>query len=77
MSLAATAPRGIDLRAIADAVAPRPVRFDPLGLVSGFKAYQIYTALAAKTDAELSQIGLVRSDLPRVAMTAINEPRES
>jgi len=73
MSYAATAPQGIDLRAIAASVAPGRINIDPLGFVSGYKAYQIYTALAAKSDAELVSMGIKRIDLPRVAMRAVQE----
>lgn len=70
MSTATYAGSGIDLRALASAFAPGPVRFDPLGLVSGYKAYSIYTALTSKSDAELARLGLEREDLPRAAMDA-------
>jgi hypothetical protein len=77
MGIAATAPGGIDLRSIADAIAPGKVRFDPLGLVTGYKAYQIHTALAAKSDAELACMGLQRKDLPGVAMSAVKATQAS
>jgi hypothetical protein len=68
MNMTATAPKAIDLRAIAAAIAPGSIRFDPFGFVSGYKAYLIYTALAAKSDAELARMGLERSAISRVAM---------
>ena len=73
MSYAATAPRSVDFRAIVEAVAPGPVRRDPLGIVTGFRAHRVYTALAAKSDRELDAMGLTRADLPRVAMAAVSE----
>lgn len=72
MSMTTTAQAGIDLRAIAASFAPGSFRFDPFGLVSGYKAYLIYTGLDAKSDSELAEIGLSRRDLPRAAMTAAN-----
>ena len=75
MSVATTAQTGFDLRGIAEALAPGSFRFDPLGFVSGYKAYQIYTGLSAKSDAELTALGLKRADLPGVAMAAANRLR--
>ncbi|NNF24895.1 MAG: DUF1127 domain-containing protein [Rhodobacteraceae bacterium] len=72
MSVATAAPYSIDFRSIADSLAPGAIRFDPLGIVSGYKAYMIYTGLAAKSDAELADIGLKRTDISRVAMQAVN-----
>jgi hypothetical protein len=73
MSFAANAPRGIDLRDLATAIAPGEIRFDPLGLVTGYKAYTIYSALAAKSDAELTAMGVTRADLPGLAMAAAQD----
>lgn len=67
-----TARRGADVRAIADRFAPGTVRFDPLGIVSGFKAYLIYSALSAKSDLELEAMGLRREDLGKTAVEAAN-----
>lgn len=75
MSTATVAQSGIDLRRIADALAPGAIRFDPLGIVSGYKAYQIYTGLAAKSDTELAALGLDRTELPRFAMKAADSLR--
>lgn len=72
MSVATATPYSIDIRSIADAFAPGAIRFDPLGIVSGYKAYMIYTGLAAKSDAELADLGMKRTDIPRVAMQAAN-----
>ncbi|MDU8941788.1 hypothetical protein [Ovoidimarina sediminis] len=69
---AVAARQGVDIRAIANAFAPGAFRVDPLGLVSGFKAYLIYSALAAKSDAELAAMGLKRETLGRTAMEAVN-----
>jgi hypothetical protein len=71
MSAATAVSQGLDLRAIADAVAPDGFRFDPFGLVSGYKAYAIYTALDARSDADLAAMGLSRAELPRTAMEAV------
>ena len=76
MSDTVAIPQGINLRAIAEAIIPGQINFDPLGLVSGYKAYQIFTALDAKSDAQLSALGLKRVDLPRVAIGAVNEVRQ-
>jgi hypothetical protein len=46
----------------------RKTRFDPFGIVSGFKAYWIYTDLAERSDAELSAMGIERSDLAHIAI---------
>ena len=73
MSSAATATQFGASGTLADAIAPKPLRFDPLGFVSGFEAYQIYTALAAKTDGELAALGLGRADLANAAMTAVRD----
>ncbi len=72
MSVATATPLGFDLRAIAETLAPGSFRFDPFGLVSGYKAYLIYTGLAAKSDGELAKLGLSRKDLPHAAMQAVN-----
>lgn len=75
MNISASAPLGVNLRALAATFAPGRINFDPLGLVLGFKAYQIYTALDGKSDGELAALGLSRSDLPQVAMSAAQETR--
>lgn len=64
----ASAPR--DLKALASAFDLGRYGFDPLGLVSGYKAYLLYTGLAAKSDADLACMGLTREELPRAAMEA-------
>ena len=71
MSVAASARGGIDFQAIADAIAPRRVKRDPLGLAAGFRAYRIYSELDAKSDTELAHLGLSRRDLARAAFEAI------
>lgn len=75
MSVATVTHNGIDLRRIAGALAPGAFRFDPLGFVSGYKAYQIYTGLAAKSEQELASLGLTREELPRFAMRAADSLR--
>ncbi len=77
MSFTATAPTGIDLRALANDFAPGTIQFDLFGFVSGYKAYLIYTALAAKSDADLANMGFDRTDLPAVAMASARQARES
>lgn len=67
--------RPFDVRSLAERFAPGRIRLDPAGLVSGYKAYQIYTALAAKSDGELAGLGLRRSALPAIAMRAATEAR--
>ncbi|SLN64178.1 hypothetical protein ROJ8625_03253 [Roseivivax jejudonensis] len=62
---------------IVSAIAPRKFKFDPLGLVSGYRSYTIYTRLAAKSDAELAELGIARTDLPRVAMEAVFQNRDA
>ena len=62
---------GVDFRAIAETIVSTKFRFDPLGLVSGYKSYLIYSGLAAKSDAELAGMGLTRHDIPRVAAEAL------
>jgi hypothetical protein len=44
--------------------------FDPFGIVSGFRAYRIYSDLDAKSDAELARIGLDRTTIARAAFDA-------
>ena len=70
MSVTTAIPQGIDFGAIASTFAPGAFRRDPFGLVSGYKAYLIFTGLDSKSDAELGQMGLTRSDLSRTAMQA-------
>jgi hypothetical protein len=67
---ALTATRGADIGAIARAFAPGTFHFDPLGIVSGFKAYLIYSGLSAKSDAELAELGLTRAEIGRASMDA-------
>lgn len=67
-----TAPRpAASLSQIVSAVAPMRFLRDPFGFVSGYRAYLVYTHLAAKSDDELAALGLTRTDLPRAAMTAV------
>lgn len=66
-----------DLRAIVDAVAPKHFMRDPFGLVSGYRTYLVYSYLDGRSDAELSEMGLSRRDLPRAAMESVFEGRKS
>ncbi len=75
MSIATAAPRGLDFLAIARTFTPAPIRFDPFGIVTGYKAFQIYTGLEAKSDRDLAAMGIARRDLPQVAMKAVNAIR--
>ena len=70
MTAAVATPQSLDLVEIAARFAPGDFRIDPFGVVSGYKAYMIYTGLAGKSDAELSAMGLTRADLPRTAVEA-------
>ena len=75
MTTATIAQTSIDLRTIAERLAPGRFRFDPLGVVSGYKAYQIYTGLSAKSDQDLARLGVRRTDLPRIAIAAVENLR--
>lgn len=66
---------GLDLGKLAETLAPGSFRFDPFGLVSGYKTYQIFTALSAKSDAELADLGITRTDLPAMAIKAADNLR--
>ncbi|MBD3677917.1 MAG: hypothetical protein HUJ27_05870 [Rhodobacteraceae bacterium] len=57
-----------NLQDLIAAIAPKRGTFDLLGLVSGYRAYAIFTELNAKSDAELAALGLKRQDVARVAM---------
>ena len=48
-------------------IAPARRGFDPLGIAAGMRAYRIYATLDAKSDAELAELGLARTDAPRAA----------
>ena len=63
------------LRDIVASIAPRKMRFDPLGLVSGYRAYLVHTRLSAQSDSELAALGLTRAAVPRAAMEAVFEKR--
>jgi len=69
-------PRGVDLRALVNAIAPKRFMRDPFGLFSGYRAYLVHTDLSAKSDDELQALGLARKDVPRVAMEAVFEERD-
>ena len=61
------------LLAFIDAVAPKRFLRDPFGLLSGYRAYLVYTSLSAKSDRELTALGISRTDLPRIAVETIFE----
>lgn len=48
-------------------IAPARGGFDPFGIAAGMRAYRIYATLDAKSDAELAELGLARTDAPRAA----------
>lgn len=77
MTAAAVATTSFDLGRIAEAFAPGRFTLDPFGLVSGYKAYLIYTGLATKSEEEIAAMGLKRQDLPRIAMTAAKALRRT
>ncbi len=62
---------GMSLSQLATRLAPRRTKVDPLGIVSGYRAYVIYTRLSSLSDEELADLGLTRDDLPRAAMEAV------
>jgi hypothetical protein len=45
------------------------------GLMSGYKAYQLYTDLDGQSDAQLKANGVSRVDLPRIAMQKISNTK--
>ena len=65
-----------DLSAFIEAVAPKRFLRDPLGILSGYRAYLVYTRLSAKSDAELGILGVDRASLPRLAMAVVFESRD-
>ncbi len=46
-------------------------RFDPLGIVTGFRIYRVYTYLSQRSDVELHEMGIARDDIPQVAMKMV------
>lgn len=67
--------RAPDLTALIDAVAPQRFPRDPLGILSGYRAYLVHASLSVKSDAELAALGVRRKDLPRLAMEVVFEGR--
>lgn len=67
--------QSVRLQDIIAAIAPKRSGFDPLGLVSGYRAYLVFTHLNAKTDSELAAIGLKRADIAKVAIGTISRSR--
>lgn len=66
-----------DFAALIEAIAPKRFIRDPFGLFSGYRAYLVYTHLAAKSDEELAALGLTRATLPRVAIQAVFDSRSA
>lgn len=63
-------------RALSDLIgriAPPKALRNTLGLVTGYRAYLIYTHLSAKSDGELVALGVTRAELPGLAMQAAQE----
>ena len=58
---------------IASEAAQEPARRDPWGFAMGWRGYQAFSRLNAMTDAELAAKGLVRADLPRLALDAMKK----
>lgn len=52
-------------------IAPARFKFDPLGLVSGYRAFLIWMHFNAMDDNELAALGLKRSDIARLASRSI------
>lgn len=52
-------------------ISPTPSKFDPFGLVSGYKAYRVWQHLDAMDDHQLSALGISRADVPRLAAEQI------
>ncbi|POF34508.1 hypothetical protein [Roseibium marinum] len=67
----------IKLQDVIKSITPKRPNFDPLGLVSGYRAYLLYTHLSAKSDNELALMGVTRAELPSVAMDAVFKGREA
>ena len=66
-----------DLAALINAVAPKRFLRDPFGLVSGYRAYLVYTHLAAKSDSELAALGVGRDTLAQTAMKVVLDGRNA
>ena len=61
---------------LAEFVGKRPtIRL--FGMIPGYRAYLAYTFLNAKSDEELAELGLDRSDIGRVAMSAVLDDRRN
>lgn len=52
-------------------IAPASIKFDPLGLVSGYKAYRVWQHLSDMDDQQLAAHGISRSEIPRLAAQSI------
>ena len=59
-----------DLQSFVDEIAPQRAMRDPLGLVSGYRAYLVFTHLNSKSDRELAKLGLTRAEIPQAAFEA-------
>ncbi|MFT7106144.1 MAG: hypothetical protein ACJAVT_000661 [Yoonia sp.] len=49
------------------------VRANLQGMMSGFEAYKVYTALDAMSDSQLKAKGMDRAELPAIAMKTFTE----
>lgn len=76
MTTAVLTPSG-DLLTLIEEVAPKRFSYDFLGLLSGYRAYQVYTHLRAMSDAELAALGVRRHDLARLAMETVFDGRRT
>lgn len=69
-----TAPRkGFDLSSLAGVLGLDRLRASARGMVSGYRAYQIYTGLDRMSDNQLRAMGLERAELPGLAMKALTK----
>lgn len=71
MTLAARSFRP-DFAGIARRLVPARRSRDRFGIFAGYRAYLVYQALEAKSDAELAALGLRRDDIARAAFAAIS-----
>lgn len=61
----------VTLKSVIQEIAPEHFWRDPFGLISGYRAYLVYSYLDGKTDEELLALGIDRGDVPRVASEVI------
>ncbi|WP_299757681.1 hypothetical protein [uncultured Boseongicola sp.] len=65
--------KSFDLPSLAGVLGLDHLRASVRGMVSGYKAYQVYTRLDGMSDNQLKASGLERAELPSVAMKTITE----